>query len=412
MTTWLIAQLGARMHYAVPRIFASAGILDALYTDICSAGRWERPLRLLSGPGAPRAFRRLAGRVPEGVPQSRIRAFPRFGLAYAGRRAAARTPSAATAAHLWAGRSFCNAVISQGFGQAGAVYTFNSAGLEILRRARELGLTTVVEQTIAPAAVEDALLESEHAAFADWQPRLRHNPNRAAFHERERAEWECADLVVCASPFVREGIASCGGPVGRTAVVPYGVDPPSPPLLRSLAGRRLRILTAGAAGLRKGTPYLLEAARALQGAAVFRLAGDLSVSASSERQLRESVELVGPVPRAAMAQHFAWADLFLLPTLCEGSATVCYEALAAGLPVITTPNAGSVVRDGIDGFIIPIRDGEAIVDAIERILLGRSLLAELSRNAARRAREFTVEKYGERLLAALAGISEGVEVPC
>jgi glycosyltransferase involved in cell wall biosynthesis len=260
--------------------------------------------------------------------------------------------------------------------------------------------------------VEDALLEREHAAFPDWQPAPRHNPNRARFHERERAEWECADLVVCASSFVREGIGSCGGPAERTAVVPYGVDLPVPPSVRRAAGRRARILTAGVASLRKGTPYLLEAARALKGVAVFRLAGDIAVAPYAVQQLRESVELVGPVPRVAMAQHFAWADVFLLPSLCEGSATVCYEALAAGLPVITTPNAGSVVRDGIDGFIVPIRSGGAITAAIERILLTRGLLPELSRNAARRATEFTVERYGERLLEALAGIPGGVAAPC
>jgi len=65
-------------------------------------------------------------------------------------------------------------------------------------------------------------------------------------------------------------------------------------------------------------------------------------------------------------------------------------AAAAGVPVITTPNAGSVVRHGIDGFIVPIRDAEAIVAAIDTIRLNPSLLYNLSRNAALRAREFTV----------------------
>jgi glycosyltransferase involved in cell wall biosynthesis len=404
MTTWLVAQLGARMHYAVPRIFASTGILDTLYTDICAG-----PLR---GMGGPAALRRLAGRVPRGVPPSRIRSFPWFGLLYAGRRAAARTPGALTQTHLWAGRSFCKAILDRGFGQAGAVYTFNSAGLEILRRARALGLTTVVEQTIAPATVEDALLEAEHAAFPDWQPALRHNPNRAAFAARERAEWECADLVVCASPFVRDGIAACGGRLQRTAVVPYGVDALAAPTVRALGGRPLHVLSAGAVSLRKGTPYLLEAARTLKGAAVFRLAGHVGVSPSAVRRLAESVEILGPVPRADMERQFAWADVFLLPSLCEGSATVCYEALAAGLPVITTPNAGSVARDGVDGFIVPIRSGEAIAAAIEHVLLTRGLLSELSRNAASRAGELTVERYGDRLLEALARVAEGAEIAC
>ena len=188
-----------------------------------------------------------------------------------------RTPSALAAVHLWAGSTFCDAILRAGLGKAGAVYTFNSAGLGLLTRARELGLTTVVEQTIVPAPVEDQLLAEEHEAFPDWQPSLARNRNRVAFRAREFGEWECADLIVCGSAFVRDGIRRRGGPISRTVVVPYGVDAAAPPVLRSLPRRPLRVLTVGAASLRKGTPYLLESARALQGAAVFRLVGNISV---------------------------------------------------------------------------------------------------------------------------------------
>ena len=63
--------------------------------------------------------------------------------------------------------------------------------------------------------------------------------------------------------------------------------------------------------------------------------------------------------------------------------------MACGVPVITTPNCGSVVRDGIDGFIVPIRDAEAIADRIELLLADRALRARMGRNARARAREFT-----------------------
>jgi glycosyltransferase involved in cell wall biosynthesis len=404
MTAWLVAQLGARMHYAVPRILNSAGMLEALCTDVC-AGRWAEPLSRLPAGLLPAGIERLAGRVPSGLPRRLIRTFPLFGLGYAARRAAARTPAAMTAVHLWAGSAFCDAIVREGLGKAGAVYTFNSAGLGLLNQARELGLATVVEQTIAPAPIEDALLAEEREAFPDWQPALAPNRYRAAFQAREAGEWESADLVVCGSEFVRDGIRRCGGPLERTAVVPYGVDAPFPPVVRSLSLLPLRVLTVGEVSLRKGTPYLLDAATKLKKEATFRLVGSINVAAGAERRLADAVELTGPVPRRAIAWQLAWADVLLLPSLCEGSATVCYEAFAAGLPVITTPNAGSVVRHGIDGFIVPIRDAEAIVAAIDTIRLNPSLLYNLSRNAALRAREFTVERYGERLLEALSRVA-------
>ncbi len=59
----------------------------------------------------------------------------------------------------------------------------------------------------------------------------------------------------------------------------------------------------------------------------------------------------------------AAADVFVFPSLFEGSAVVTYEALACGLPCIVTPRPGSVVRDGVEGLIVPARDVEALAAA-------------------------------------------------
>ena len=133
----------------------------------------------------------------------------------------------------------------------------------------------------------------------------------------------------------------------------------------------LRVLTVGTVGLRKGAPYVLEAARQLQGQAIFRMVGPSALSSYGERQLQHAVELVGAVPRSIVAEHYAWADVFLLPSVCEGSATATYEALASGLPVICTPNTGSVVEDGAQGFVVPVRDVAAIVARIAQLSADR-----------------------------------------
>jgi glycosyltransferase involved in cell wall biosynthesis len=91
----------------------------------------------------------------------------------------------------------------------------------------------------------------------------------------------------------------------------------------------------------------------------------------------------------------------------EGSATVTYEALAAGLPVICTPNTGSVVRNGVDGFVVPIRDPDAIVDAIEMLSENRSLLETMSSRAKERSGSFDLASYRNRLLTVLGGAPFG-----
>jgi glycosyltransferase involved in cell wall biosynthesis len=156
----------------------------------------------------------------------------------------------------------------------------------------------------------------------------------------------------------------------------------------------------GTVGLRKGAPYVLEAAKTMRGRAEFRVIGSVKVQNALRRELMASLDLRDRVPRSEMPNHFAWADVFLLPSLCEGSATVTYEAMGAGLPVVCTSNTGSLVRDGIDGFIVPVRDTKAIMTCLDA-LLDPVLRARMSVEARQRARDGTVEAYGKRLVAAL-----------
>jgi glycosyltransferase involved in cell wall biosynthesis len=378
--------------------------LDHFYTDICASKGWPRLLRLLPRSVLPGSLQRLAERLPEGVPRLRIRAFNSFGIEYARRRSRAFSPPEITATHLWAGRRFCRLVLETGLEGADGVYVFNSAGLEILQEARRRGLAAVVEQTIAPRALERKILAEEHLRFPDWEPAPDEDTGAAEFCAREAAEWAAADMIVCGSEFVRDGVVACGGPAERCRVVPYGVDVGSDLPRRGKSGATgdpLRVLTVGSVTLRKGSPYVLEAAKLLGSRANFRMVGAVEVTPAATTILRRYVELMGPVPRSHMSTHYRWADVLVLPSLCEGSATATYEALAWGLPVVCTRNAGSVVRDGVEGFIVPVREGRAIAEKLEQLHSDRAMLKELSENARARAGFFTTRAYSERLLGVL-----------
>jgi glycosyltransferase involved in cell wall biosynthesis len=131
------------------------------------------------------------------------------------------------------------------------------------------------------------------------------------------------------------------------------------------------------------------------------MVGPVGISEAAVQALRREVQVVGPVPRAEIMDHYAWADVFLLPSTCEGSATVTYEAMMSGLPVVCTPNTGSVVRDGVEGFIVPVRDAQAVADRLEEIPARPDLWARLSRQAVARAQDFTFARYRDRLITQL-----------
>lgn len=407
-STVVVSQLGARRHYAVPRILHEAGLLERLNTDICAARGWPRLLRALPPRILPQLLRRLAGRMPHGIAADRIRTFETIGLVAAAQRMAVPTRAQDTKAALQAARRLGRAVEREGFGDATGFYGFAGECLEQLQAARRNGLWTVVDQVNAPREIVDRLVAREAERFPGWEPEPEADPYGAAFAAREKAELWAADLVVCPSEFVRRSVAECGGPVERCVVVPFGVDARFRIPEREREPGPLRVLTVGAIGLRKGSPYVLEAARRLEGLATFRLVGPVLVSAAKQAELRTALDLAGPTPRAEIARHYAWADVFLLPSVCEGSAMVIYEALAAGLPVVTTPNAGSVVRDGIEGYVCPAGDADAICDRLEHLARDRELLETMARCAALRSKDYNLAGYGRRLLAALEAPKAGL----
>jgi glycosyltransferase involved in cell wall biosynthesis len=441
--SYMVALLGARMQYAVPRILFQAGRLRRLFTDLDGRSAAFRWLRLLPSQCVGQAVTRLINRYPEQIPQSLTTAFNGLGLRYAWRRRGRSSRSELTGIFLAANRDFCRRVCRCDWEDAQAVYTFNAAGLEILEEARRRGLKTVCEQTIAPYAFEQRILHEERELHPGWETEdddpCAQDYCAHAYIDRERAEWTLADVILCGSEFVRAAVGEYGGPLERCRVVPYGVDfevgmgkmqnlPPSSPaplpkgagstsppqanLQQSGEGRHesptepLRVLTVGTVSLRKGVPYVLEAARRLQGKAVFRMVGPSLLSPFGEQQLQQAVGITGPVPRSMVAEHYAWADVFLLPSVCEGSATATYEAIASGLPVICTPNAGSVIEDGRQGFVVPLRDEAAIVDRLLQLNDDRSFLARMGEQAFALAREYTVERYAIRLLKVLSSGAE------
>jgi glycosyltransferase involved in cell wall biosynthesis len=404
---YVVTQLGARMHYAVPSILENAGMLETFYTDIAASD--VSTLKYLPKALTRRigGLSRLAGRSVNPAVLARTQTFPLLGVDYALRLRLLKDPSKV---FLWAAKEFAQRVIKLGFGGANAVYAFNSAALEIMTEAKKRGLRTILEQTIAPKRTERAILSCEREYYAAWEPNYEaRTQSLSAFEEKEDQEAVLADQIICGSEFVKRAIEENGPHGGKCTVVPYGFDIQDPnviPKCKPPKNGKLKVLFMGAVCLRKGAHYVAQAAAKTEKIATFSMVGPLQLSTFGGAEVSKTVKLVGPIPRREAQSYLQQSDIFLLPSLCEGSATVCYEALAAGLPIITTENAGSVVRDGVEGYIVPLRDANAIVERIERLARDRDLLHQMSQNSRTRSTEFTTAEYGKRLLRALEARSE------
>ena len=204
---FVVAQLGARNHYAVPTTFEKAGLLEKLYTDLVVSDLGFKHATKIPIINQLRAVRQLAGRTAGATPPSKIHTFPFLGLKYTARLRLLNRLRSSLATNLWGGREFGRRVVQCGFGNGDAVYAFNSAALEILSAAKRQGLFTVLEQTIAPMQVEHEILDQESSNYSEWESYAVAAPDlQSKFESRERAEANVADLIICPSEFVRSSI--------------------------------------------------------------------------------------------------------------------------------------------------------------------------------------------------------------
>ena len=186
----------------------------------------------------------------------------------------------------------------------------------------------------------------------------------AWLHDRRLRDIALADRVLVPSDHIAGRLIRHGTPADRVRVVPYAADTrrfrPGPDKRHD--PDRCTFLFAGGITQRKGIKYLLEAWRQVRRPGWrLQLLGGLprGLGAAGAVSRRGRVARPGGACRGARRRWRA-ADVFVFPSLFEGSAVVTYEALACGLPSVVTPSAGSVVRDGVEGFVVPPAEVEPL----------------------------------------------------
>lgn len=206
-----------------------------------------------------------------------------------------------------------------------------------------------------------------------------------------RTESSLVDLFLSPSSYVTEQLVGWGVSRDRIREIPFGVDSDTFRPAARESGPRIRFAFVGAVSARKGAPALLRVWKRLSlRDAELHLYGTVKPEVHSLLEDAPNVVAHGYRP---IADELPRNDVFVFPTTREGSSKAVYEAMACGLPVVTTHNAGSVVRDGVDGIIVEPDDEEALAAAMKRLCDDEELRGRLGDNARRRAEEFPWSRY-------------------
>lgn len=232
----------------------------------------------------------------------------------------------------------------------------------------------------------------------------RGDPIPRAHHERVLAMLEHTDYIFCPSDFVRQSYLSRGYFPDRLPLTGYPVqlDQFRPHAQRPPV-RPFRVLCTGDCSLRKGTPYLLEAFGQLRREGLpIELVLSRSVADDMKRVFetyRSQVTCYQPMPYSELPGLLNSCHAFVLPSIEEGLARAGLEAMSCALPVIVTRNTGlaDYVRHGENGQLVPIRDSQALADAIRTLFERPDYAAELGREARETVKQLNPAAYALRL---------------
>jgi len=402
---WICSQIGAREHFAVPRALHQDGKLATLYTDFW-AGAVVRNFSFGK-------LRPLAARFHSNFNDQSdlVRSWNFRSLAWEFllRRKFGRNPYHG---FIEVGQRFARRVREDlkrrtDLNPNSIFFAYDTGALETLAWCREQKIKCVLNQ-MDPNRVEVELVRAEEKQWPGWAAQPIQVPEE--YFIRREQEWALADRVVVNSEFSRQALIGQGVSPEKLAIIPLcyeaknedgnnsSVTEDENGSFKTSAATPLRVLFLGQVILRKGIQYLLAAARQLECEPVhFDVVGPIGISPAAISLVPSNVTFHGRTGRDEAVAWYRRSHVFVLPTLSDGFAITQLEAMAHGLPVIATPNCGEVVRDGVDGFVVPPRDVEALVQAFRKYLANLELIKTQRTAALVKARQFTLPRLAENL---------------
>ncbi|MEA5470459.1 glycosyltransferase family 4 protein [Spirulina sp. 06S082] len=279
------------------------------------------------------------------------------------------------------------------------VYAYEDGAASTFSVAKQQGIKCFYDLPIVFYRQSQQIQQEEAELFPDLAASLQSIQEPARKLERKEQEVSLADHIIVPSTIVARSLLNAGISKDKITVIPFG-SPHDYFQPQPKQDKQFRALFVGRVGARKGVHYLLQAWQKLNlHDAELLLVGMNEFGDRYLGQYQEYFRYIPSVPHATLNQYYSSASVFVFPSLVEGLALVLLEAMACGIPIITTENAGGsdIITDGVEGFIIPIRDVEAIQEKLAWCYAHPQELAEMGKAARQKAEELTWKLYRDRL---------------
>ena len=388
---------GSRRNYDVAIALERKGCLERIFSDwFASPWSAQKCVSTLIRFFGLNIGKRMSERYSPHIPTERIKTNSRLVLRSQFQK---RKHDNSVEFWKWLSEMTTEWVVKEGFGQANGLYGYiRNIDPALCELARERGMKVVAEQMIAPSAIEKLEYESQQAKWPDWERRSSTDVFNLV-SDIEEETWKNVDKIVAPSQYVVDGLIKQGIDSSQIEHIPYPADFATHYLVdRSSRKTQLTVGFVGQINLRKNAPVFLETAKKMHSANIkFVMVGGNQLNDGILEKYRDFVQFTGVIPRSEVKTQLSSFDAFLFPSTCEGSAGAVLEAMATGLPILTTHNSGTLVTDGVDGFILEPDNIDGFIDRINQLCRDPDLRLELGRKAASRIRKLDLGNYGDEI---------------
>ncbi|NES98126.1 MAG: glycosyltransferase family 4 protein [Desertifilum sp. SIO1I2] len=280
-----------------------------------------------------------------------------------------------------------------------AVYAYEDGAACTFEAAKQAGILCLYDLPIMFYRMSREIQAEEAERFPELAPSLQAAKEPQWKLERKEKEVQLADRIFVASSVTQRSLLAFGVDAAKISVIPYGAPleyfhpKPKP-------DRCFRAIYVGRLEPRKGIHYLLEAWNSLKlPNAELWLVGINEYPPGWLDRYAGSFRYIPSVPHTALNDYYSAADVLVFPSLVEGFGLVLLEAMACGIPIITTPNTAGpdLIADGTEGFIVPIRNVEILQEKLEWCYSHRGELALMGKAARQKAEQLTWRLYRQKL---------------
>jgi len=304
----------------------------------------------------------------------------------------------------WRNHKFGQWVASHALDGVDLVWGFDTSSLEVFQRAKQRGISCVLDMSIAHPSEGERILRQHASSRPEYAADLGEICKPHEEIENRAKEMELADIVVATSNFTKASLEEFGVPTEKILLNPLGVDIDAfTPYQGMKTTSPIIFLFVGWFSQRKGIYYALEAwekARMDNKAELWLVGGSRDQLRCWKRQLPNGVKILGPIAHHRITEIYRKAHVFIFPSLLEGFPKVVLEAMASGLPVVGTDYLlQGVVKTGHNGILVRAGHINDIAETIRELVNHPSMIEKMGNAARKCAEEYTWTAYGDRCAA-------------